>query len=122
MAEFYDEMAIVAAELINEFGRELTLVKESRTPEDPDKPWRGTDDSGAVSVTVKGAVVGFDDDLVDGDMIRRGDLDAWVEPKAGHDFSEFDYVLDEGRRLKIMSTRTIRPANTTVAYRLQLRA
>src|SRR5690606_40894082 len=79
MAEFYDEMTIVAAELINEFGRELTLVKESRTPADPDKPWRGTDDAGAVSVTVKGAVVGFDDDLVDGDMIRRGDLDARSE-------------------------------------------
>ncbi len=123
MATFYEKMAGVAEKLITKFGADVQVVKRGRTPADVDKPWRGTVKSQDITETVKGAITGFDDDAVDGDIIRRGDLDGWIEAVPGRDITTFDFLVSsEGTRYKILGVRTIKPATTVVAYRLQLRA
>lgn len=121
MSQFYTEMQGVADDLITRFGRDITLIKEDRTASNTAQPWRGNADSNDVSVVVKGAITSFEDNQVDGDVIRRSDLACFVGNVVGQDVSTFDFVLDEGKRYKIIDVVTYRPGPLTVAYRLQLR-
>lgn len=122
MSTFYTNLANIASTLISSFGRDIQLLKESRTVSDATKPWRGTNDAGDVTVNVKGAIVAFDDSEVDGDLILRTDLAGWIPAVSGQDITEFDFVVDESTRYKIIDVMTLRPGSVTVAYRLQLRA
>ncbi len=122
MAAFYVKMAALATKLVKKFGADVQLVKENRDPADVNKPHRGNDTPDTV-VIVKGAITFFEDEEVDGDIIRRGDLGCWIGAVAGQDISTFDFCIDNGgTRFKIENVLTIKPAALVVAYRLQLRA
>lgn len=120
MADFV-KLARTAQRLITKNGRSMTLAKESITPRDPSKPWSGSD-CGTTEITAVVAVTQYSEDEVDGDRIRRGDRQAWVAPpSSGERIEDFDYVIDGDRRWSIQDVLVIEPAETVVAYRMQLR-
>ena len=117
----FTSLAAVATRLIKANGRDVTLKRRSRTPDNPDKPWRGTDCGGDQEVTVRASITSYTEDEIDGDLVRRGDRVAWVGAESGVSVEEYDFLVDGGARWKIMDVEKIRPATTAVAYRLQLR-
>ena len=122
MANLDVRLAAVAIKLIKKFGAIIQLIKENRTVADPAKPHRGND-TPDTTVSVLGAITAFEDEEVDGDTIRRGDLGCWIGVVVGQDISTFDFCIDNGgTRFKIEDVLTIKPAAVVVAYRLQLRA
>lgn len=45
----YDDLVATADELLQEFGRQVTFIQTATTAADPDKPWRGSDTTAAVT-------------------------------------------------------------------------
>jgi hypothetical protein len=43
MAFDYSELAQTALDLVSEFGKPVTLIRQSTDPADPQKPWRAND-------------------------------------------------------------------------------
>ena len=58
--------------LIEDMGRTVTLSIRSETPTDSDKPWRGTS-APPTTTSVKAVQYDFENDNVDGTIVRRGD-------------------------------------------------
>jgi hypothetical protein len=132
MAGEYDWIA----ELIEEFGRDVTLVKGPTTLQDTDKPWRGkvkapVDDGHGESVDgtepteVDGvaAIVSYKAREVDNDLVKTGDCRAYIVSDGLHDFTTFDVLEDaDGGVWHIGSQCQKLQINTTdLAYILHLR-
>lgn len=110
-----------ARRLIQENGRSVTLVKDSRTPDDNTKPWLGGD-TNDTSVTLNAAIVQYREQDIDGDRIRRGDRRAIVEvPTGNDDLRQFDRLIDRNETWGIVSINKIEPADITVVYVMQIR-
>lgn len=115
-------LAAVATRLIAENGREMTIVKASRDPIDPEKPWRGNDDGGVDEITAVVAITRYDETEIDGEKIKSGDRKGWVGAVAGKKLETFNYVFDGDVRWNIKKTKVIQPSTIVVAYRFQLRS
>ncbi len=76
MSAFYDEMAALAVEMIEEFGQELTLKRVTEDAYDPatGEVTPGVTETQAIKVIVlpasKGTVEAFDNRLVNGTLIE----------------------------------------------------
>ena len=116
----FASLAALAVRLISKNGRDVTLVQSSQTPDNPAQPWRGTDGNDTETV-VRAAITNYDEEQVDGDLIRRGDRQAWVAADSGVAIEDYDYLVDGTVRWKIIDVNVIKPATVTVAYGLQLR-
>lgn len=118
----YASLAATAERLIDENGRDVTLVKRSETPADVSKPWRGTlaDDT---TLVVKAAIVPFEAEDQEGDLVRREDKQAFVAANvtSPNEIENFDEVDDGADTYKIVSADVIEPGDTRVLYVLQLR-
>lgn len=121
MAFNYAGLAATATRLIQFFGSEVSIVKTSPTPTDPAVPWGDVDETDEVSVTVQAAVVDATQIEVGGEIIRRGDFEAWVEvPADGTSLLGFHFLVKDGARYKIDDIEEIKPATVVLAYRMTL--
>jgi hypothetical protein len=133
VADFYADLRDTATELIDEFGRDVTVNKFSRTAGVSAEPWRGPGDPGpndaptaANTVTVKAAILDFNASDVDGTIVRRGDKQAYIsaETAGTESLEEYDTINDNNEIYKIVNVETIEPGvlgTSRVLYIMQLR-
>jgi len=123
MALNYTRLATTAERLIEENGRSVTLLKGGEVVSDPAKPWRDDSTTGDLSLTVIGAIVNYDYDEIDGDLIKRGDKRLLIAQNSvsANEIETFDRVLDGGVDWKIQDTKVWEPGDTRIFYDLQLR-
>lgn len=123
----YSGLAQTAVDLLNDFGRTITLVKLNQTTsDDPAKPWRGTANprlAPAASVSVTGVMVdgssvrGLGFTKEDMDNISRGSKVFLVAGAAtGTDLIDFHEIVDGTNRYRIASASVLKPGSTTILY------
>lgn len=126
----YVSLAATAERLIEENGRDLTVIQAGETAANPAEPWRADTPAGESRITVKGVIVEFDNEDFDGTLVRRGDKRAFIAHNsivdaagAGEstELEGFDRLLDAGAEWKIVSVKAIHPGDIRVVYDLQLR-
>jgi hypothetical protein len=119
MATFdYAGLKVDVDELLEEFGTTHRLISSTAVVSDP---VNGTVVPGGTTTTdVLAVIVDYEDKLVDGTTIRRGDrqalVQAVVEPKQGDTFRE-----PGGRVWSVEDVDAVNPAGLALLYTLQLR-
>lgn len=84
MAINYTKLASIAQRLIESNGNSMTIVVRSSVPTDSSKPWRGTNQSDEVSVTVTGVILPFnlpkagEYKAVEKELYRRGAASVYI--------------------------------------------
>ena len=135
----FDSLRDVAERLVRENGRDVTFIRTEETPANASQPWRGPGQasSGAAaieeSLTVPAAVIPFEAEDVDGQLIRRTDKRAIVSAKALDEaavsagistpvrLETYDRAIDRGREHKIKAVEVFDPSETGLAFSVQLR-
>lgn len=119
----YVSLASKAQTLIEANGRDLTFKLVDRDPDDVTKPWRGRDAAGDTTFTIKGVVYNYDNDDVDGDLVRRGDKRVLVahDSLSGQDFEQVDSFLDGTDNYKVINVGIVAPGDTYLIYEIQAR-
>jgi len=128
MALDYTALAAVATRLIGENGRAITLRRESRTPDDPAKPWGPSDTTAAVAGSADGvqaiAVTGVFLDLERTDRqltqaeLKQSRVLIGPDPDIPEEMGP-DWVVDDGdRRFEVVSSKPINPGDTLCYYEL----
>jgi len=123
MATFYDEMAVMALEMITEFGQPVTISKTEQGEYDPEQ---GGEVPGAtVEQIAQGILLDFTGlEFQNNSLIRQGDKKlkiaaqglAWVP-------GLLDKVVAQGRTWSIVPPlKEINPAGTPILYELQVRS
>ena len=123
MATFYDEMAVMALEMITEFGQPVTISKTEQGEYDPEQ---GGEVPGAtVEQIAQGILLDFTGlDFQNNSLIRQGDKKlkiaskglAWVP-------GLLDRVVAQGRTWSIVPPlKEVNPAGTPILYELQVRS
>ncbi|MCP1511010.1 hypothetical protein [Pseudomonas rhodesiae] len=123
MATFYDEMAVMALEMITEFGQPVTISKTVTGEYDPET---GGEAPGAtVEQTAQGILLDFTgQEFQNNSLIRQGDKKlkiaaqglTWVP-------GLLDKVVAQGRTWSIVPPlKEINPAGTPILYELQVRS
>jgi hypothetical protein len=107
-------MAGVATDLIGEFGRSLTL-RAKNTSGDAWNPVEGA----PTDTSVTGVVVFYGANEIDGTLIQSNDkrcmIDSTVAPTVKMS------IIDGGTTYKIIDIEEVKPGDTTILYKLQLR-
>jgi hypothetical protein len=119
----YVSLAAKAKALIEANGRDLTFKTVSRAAADANKPWRGPS-AAPTEFTLKGVVVDYDEDDVDGDLVRRGDKRVLVAQNSitgGQDMKIVDAMDDGGLDYKVVAVSPVAPGDTTIIYEIQAR-
>ena len=120
---FYDEMAVMALEMITEFGQPVTISKTAPGEYDPDI---GGEAPGAtVEQIAQGILLDFTGiEFQNNSLIRQGDKKlkiaaqglAWVP-------GLLDKVVAQGRTWSIVPPlKEVNPAGTPILYELQVRS
>lgn len=114
---FYADMQATAARLIDQFGRDVVLVRESGGGIDPvtGAVTTGTDDS----VTVRGIVRRYPNSLIDGTRIQATDREVVVEAKEQPLMT--DRVRIDGKDYPVEEIQTTDPAGTPLVYFVRVR-
>ena len=118
----YVSLAATAERLINQNGRDVSLLRNERTPSDPANPHRG----GGTTVTTLGplraVLIPFESDNQEGTLVRRNEKRAFVAANvAAGEIETFDQLVDGSTTWKIVDVDTINPGSVRVMYDLQLR-
>jgi len=120
---FYDEMAVMALEMITEFGQPMTINKTEPGEYDPDI---GGESPGAtIEQTAQGILLDFTgQEFQNNSLIKQGDKKlkiaaqglAWVP-------GLLDKVVAQGRTWTIVPPlKEVNPAGTPILYELQVRS
>jgi hypothetical protein len=123
MATFYDEMAVMALEMITEFGQPVTISKAEQGEYDPET---GGEAPGAtVEQIAQGILLDFTgQEFQNNSLIKQGDKKlkiaaqglAWVP-------GLLDKVVAQGRTWSIVPPlKEVNPAGTPILYELQVRS
>ena len=120
---FYDEMAVMALEMITEFGQPVTLSKTEPGEYDPEQ---GGEAPGAtVEQTAKGILLDFTGlEFQNNSLIKQGDKKLKIAAQG------LEWVPDllskvsiQGRTWSIVPPlKEINPAGTPIVYALQVRS
>lgn len=123
MAFDYSEVIAVADELTQEFGRQVTFVRDNETPDDANKPWGGstgadtTVDLWGVFVppnTVRQfGVTALGQGTEWKDLIAFSEQIAIVYPGV-NDLRNFTYMQDGAERWNIIGLQVLKPAADNV--------
>lgn len=121
----YVRIAATAKRLIEANGRDVILIKKSRTPADAAKPHRGPSGSGDVIVgTIKALIYPAEEKNEDGELVRRGFEVAMLAHDSlptPIDLSTLDAIKDGGITYKIFKASTMGPGDTVVSYELHMK-
>ena len=123
MATFYDEMAVMALEMITEFGQAVTISKTEPGEYDPETG--GEVPGTTVEQTAQCILLDFTgQEFQNNSLIRQGDKKlkiaaqglAWVP-------GLLDKVVAQGRTWSIVPPlKEVNPAGTPILYELQVRS
>ncbi len=123
MATFYDEMAVMALEMITEFGQPVTISKTQPGEYDPDIG--GEAPGVTVEQVAQGILLDFTgQEFQNNSLIKQGDKKlkiaaqglAWVP-------GLLDKVIAQGRIWSIVPPlKEVNPAGTPILYELQVRS
>lgn len=130
----YVRMAETAERLIHKNGRAVTIVKLDQGSDDATKPWRGTTaprdepeetvEAIAAFVPISSAsVLGFEAYSPDGSDSRRENQVALVASNdaEGLDLNQFDEIHDGDVIWRIVKTKELRPATTSVLFAFEVK-
>ncbi len=129
MADFA-KLQKTADRLITANGRAVTLRKRDRGTADPATPWRGPSIPGTdITVMAIAVILDFDEDTIDGTLIRRNDKRALVAEldvnPAGasviHEIETFNTLVDGADTWHIERIKLLQPSTEKLFYDLQLR-
>jgi len=120
---FYDEMAVMALEMITEFGQPVTISNTEPGEYDPET---GGDTPGStIEQTAQGILLDFTgQEFQNNSLIKQGDKKlkiaaqglAWVP-------GLLDKVVAQGRTWAIVPPlKEVKPAGTPILYELQVRS
>jgi len=118
----FDYSGLVAASiaLIDKFGRNVTFTYI--TPGTYTASTNAITGDSETTQTVKMAITDFRRDEIDGKKVKRGDKEALLapdsltrEPRTG------DKVTDDGKDYRVMDIDDVKPGDTVLLYKLQLR-
>jgi hypothetical protein len=116
----YHRSRELAANLISWFGRDLELISRPEAAYDPGTGSPAT--ASPATCAAVGAVLGFDQRLVDGARVRQEDRRVLMsarglaaEPRPG------DLVVLSGRTYSILAASPLMPADTAALYELHIR-
>jgi len=114
---FYDDMAAVALELLDEFGQAITLPRTTGGSVDPITGivTPGTD----ASVVTTGLLKPYPDAMIDGARILSSDRELVLSDEQV--VNPTDKPLIDGEEWSIVNIKTINPAGTVVCYFVQVR-
>jgi hypothetical protein len=120
---FYDEMAVMALEMITEFGQPVTISKMEPGEYDPETG--GESPGVTIEQTAQGILLDFTgQEFQNNSLIKQGDKKlkiaaqglAWVP-------GLLDKVVAQGRTWAIVPPlKEINPAGTPILYELQVRS
>lgn len=127
---FYSDMAAVAQEMIQEFGRTVTFVKWSRTPVDPARPEAGIDLTASTTLSVS-AVQASPDDVQDfgfeleaaESLVRKGGKIVLVSGSdvSGDGLETYDSMEESDNSVwRVARVHKLRPGDTTLLYAVGL--
>lgn len=115
------ELETVADELIEEYGRVVSLVPPG-TLSDAAKPWKGTSGDGT-PIPAFAVFAPLRKELVPGVAVAVGDQKATIATKQLAAIPDADwYILDGTTHLAIVAPALVRPGNTSFVYTAQVRA
>lgn len=114
---FYQDMADVALELLDEFGAAVTLQRTTGASVDPvtGEITSGTD----ASVVTTGLIKPYPDRMIDGTRILQGDRELVLSDEQTPVAS--DKIVVGGENWSIVNIKTISPAGIPVCYFCQVR-
>lgn len=136
MAINYVSLAAKTKKLIEDNGANATISKRTRgTPLDSNKPWRGNDATGDISLTVKGIEYPYKAEDVDGTKIRLGDMRIYLAhdslvaaaaaatpaPVTDLDFTTYDRIVFAGKTFQIVKASPLQPGGVTLLWDVQAR-
>lgn len=105
--------------ILAEFGATCTV---SQTPAPVVDAVAGTVSGAPVVTQLLAAVVAYDEKMVDGSTVRRGDRQAVCEAPEGVELTRGGTLTDrQGRVWNVVDCEAVDPADVTVVYILQLR-
>lgn len=115
----------MARRVIQRHGRDVTAVKQSRTPADPDHPYKGPSPTAVTTASIRAAFVdagrwGYTASEIE-DLVRRGVKVALVAGiGAPADLETYDRILDGTASWRIHKVRRLSPGGTTLLYQLEV--
>jgi len=120
----WTDSVATAQELIDENGRDVTLIRFNQTPADANKPWAGPADPDATpdaTTTVRGCFVpmsgsGLGKDTIDEDLLKRTSELCLIGPGVGFDITTANELIDGTVHKKITFVQELKPAATVLMY------
>lgn len=115
------ELANVADDLIDEFGRTVSLVPPGTTDADPTQPWKGKTSQGT-PVPVSAVFQALRKELIVGTAVEMGDSLAIIASKGlTSDVTTAHVIVDGGRQWQIVAIVESKPGNTSFVWFAQVR-
>ena len=123
MATFYDEMAVMALEMITEFGQSVTIRKTEPGEYDPETG--GEAPGGTVEQIAQGILLDFTgQEFQNNSLIKQGDKKLKIAAQ-GLEWVPglLNKVIIQGRTWSIVPPlKEVNPAGTPILYELQVRS
>lgn len=120
---FYDEMAVMALEMITEFGQPVTISKTEPGEYDPEK---GGESPGAtIEQTAQGILLDFTgQEFQNNSLIKQGDKKLKIAAQGLEWVPDLlNKVIIQGRTWSIVPPlKEVNPAGTPILYELQVRS
>jgi len=120
---FYDEMAVMALEMITEFGRPVTVSKTEPSEYDPET---GGETTGAtIEQTAQGILLDFTgQEFQNNSLIKQGDKKLKIAAQGLEWIPDLlNKVIIQGRTWSIVPPlKEANPAGTPILYELQVRS
>jgi hypothetical protein len=117
----YNALAATAQRLIGKFGRGVTFVKMQPGTYNPST--NAISSASSIPYTVKGVRLDYEQDDIDGEVIKLNDLRIFLEAKGlGNIVPDTDDRVQFGtEQWTVVRAKPIIPADIPVYYELQLR-
>jgi len=118
----FNKSAKTAKRLIDKNGRLVTFIRNSRTPDDSNKPW-GESDGASQTFDMICAFIDYKVREIDGESIRVGDkkLLANAIDNGDNKIEDFEFVQDGDTKWRIKFVNPTQPGDIVVMYEIQLR-
>ena len=117
MSDFYTDLADTAEDMIEEFGREVTLRRVNPGAYSP--ATNSNSGGSVVDRTISAVFTNYSEREIDGEIILRGDqkalVAATVEP------AHNDKIIDGTKVFTVINVQPLQPGIDVLIYKLQVR-